>query len=146
MIRRDDVVIEIRTGFEPFAVTILIACLLWSGLSLTALSKVSGATAKAMPAWTIYVFFAGMFACVIVTITGVIMEKFFARLYGFYAEAAGLVALCLLCAVFAYWVGFIVGSTGANFILFMCAICLACVWRTVLIVLGLRRAKKVVLP
>lgn len=142
MIRKDDAVIEIRTGFEPFAITILTACLMWSGLTLAALSNVSGVTAKAMPAWTIYVFFAGMLVCAGVTITGAVMEKFFARLYGFYVEIAGLFALFFLCGVYACWVGYVVGSNGANFILFMVAICTASVWRTALIALGLRQAKK----
>lgn len=144
VIRKDDVVIEIRTGFEPFAITMLTACLLWSGLTLAALGNVSGATARALPWWAIYLFFAGMLACAVVTITGVVMEKFFTRLYGFYAEVAGLFALFWLCAVYACWVFIVVGTNGASFILFMAAISIAAVWRTALIVLGLRRAKKLV--
>lgn len=144
VIRRDDVVVEIRTGFEPFAMTILAACLLWSAITLTALGKVSGATSRAMPDWAVYLFFAGLLTCATVTVTGVVMEKFFSKLYGFYAELAGLTALFFLCAVYAYWVSYIVGSSGANFILFMGAISVASVWRSANIVLGLRRAKKLV--
>lgn len=96
-----------------------------------------------MPSWAIYVFFAGMLICSAVTITGVVMEKFLSRIYGFYVEAAGLVALFFLCAVYAYWVFTIVAAAGANFILFMTAVSIASVWRTTLITLGLRRAKKV---
>lgn len=144
MIRKDDQIIEIRTGFEPFAVTILLACLLWSGLTLSALGKVSGATARAMPTAAIYLFFAGMLACTVVTIAGVVMEKFFAKLYGFYVEAGGLFGLFFLCVVYAGWVLLIAGSNGASFILFMAAISTGSVWRVSLIVLGLRRARKVV--
>lgn len=142
VIRKDDVVIEIRTGFEPFAMTMLTACLLWSCLTLAALGKVSGATARTLPGWAIYLFFAGMLACAVVTIVGVVMEKFFSKFYGFYAEVAGLSALFMLCAVYACWVYIVVGTNGANFILFMVAISAAAVWRSVLILLGLRRAKK----
>jgi len=142
VIRKDDAVIEIRTGWEPFAVTILIACLLWSGLTLAALNQVSGATARAMPSWAIYLFFAGMLTCVIVTIGGVVLEKFFARIYGFYVEAAGLVALFFLCAVYASWVFLVLKATGASFILFMAAVSIASAWRITLITLGLRRAKR----
>jgi hypothetical protein len=146
VIRKDDIVIEIRTGFEPFAMAMLLACLLWSGLTLSALGNVSGTTVRAMPSWAIYLFFTGMFAGAAVTIIGVVMEKFFTKLYGFYAEIAGLVALFSLCVTFAYWVGFVVGSAGANFIIFMAAISIASAWRSLLIVLGLRQAKKVVSP
>jgi hypothetical protein len=143
VIRKDDVVIEIRTGWEPFAITILTACLLWSGITLAALSEVSGATARAMPTWAIYLFFAGMLTCSIVTVTGVVMEKFLTRLDGFYVEAAGLFALSSLCVVYAFWVLIAVGGTGASFILFMVAVAIASVWRISLIALGLRRAKRV---
>lgn len=142
MIRKDDVVIEIRTGWEPFAVCMLTACLLWSCLTLAALNQVSGATARAMPSWAVYLFFAGMLACVTVTITGVVLEKFFSKLYGFYVEASGLLALIFLCAVYASWVFVVLGATGASFILMMIAISVASVWRNTLIMLGLRRAKR----
>lgn len=146
MIRKDDVVVEIRTGFEPFAITILVACLLWSGLTLTALGKVSGATARAMPSLAIYLFFAGLLACAAVTISGVVMEKFLAKLYGFYVEIAGLLGLFFFCVVYASWVWLIAGAAGASFLLFMSAISAAAAWRTGVIVLGLRRAKKLVSP
>lgn len=144
VIRKDDVVIEIRTGFEPFAVTILLACLMWSGLTLSALGRVSGATARVMPSWAIYLFFAGMLTCTVVAIAGVVMEKFLGRLYGFYVETAGLFGLFFLCVVYASWVWLVAGSNGASFILFMSAIAIASVWRTALIALGLRRAKRLV--
>jgi len=141
VIRKDDKVIEIRTGFEPFAMTIMTACLLWSGVTLSALGKVSGTTARTLPGWAIYLFFAGLLACAVVTVSGVVMEKFFSKLYGFYAEFAGLVALFCLSMVYACWVWYVVGSNGAGFIIFMVAVAVASAWRSVLIVLGLRLAK-----
>lgn len=144
VIRKDNQIIEIRTGFEPYAICILSTCLVWSGLTLSAFSRVTGATSKALPWWAIYFFFAAMLAGAAVTIVGVVLEKFYQRLYGFYVEAAGTGGLFFLCLIYAFWVWVVIGTSGAGFILFMFGIAVASAWRVTLIALGLRRAKKVV--
>lgn len=142
VVRKDDVVIEIRTGFEPFAITILGTCLAWSALTLAALGRATGATTNALPWWAVYFFFGAMLTGASVTIIGVILEKFYQRLYGFYVEAAGLGELFFLCLVYAWWVAVVVGAPGSGFILFMAGVAIASAWRVTLVILGLRKTKR----
>lgn len=142
VIREGQEPVQIRSGFEPFAVTLITACLLWSGTSLAALSKIASTTTRSLPAWSVYVFFTAMVLGTATMLTGVVLERVKASLLGVYVERAGLTGLMGLCLTYSVWVWTATGVRGLGFVYLMGAVWVGAAWRNILIWRDLRTLKR----
>lgn len=137
VIRKDHPPLEVRNGFEPFQITLLIGLLMWGGTMLAALAVVQGATAAAFPKWAVYLFFGAMTAGTATTLLGVLLEvtrKNRARsvanyLLGWYIERAGLTALIGLSLGYSVWVLSVVDVRGLPFAYLMFPVWCGGAWR-----------------
>lgn len=142
MIRDGQPPVQVRSGFEPFAVTLISALLLWSTTTLLALSEVSGTTAQAFPKWAVYVFFGGMVIGALTFLSGIALERLRATTLGVHIERAGLTGLLGLALTYSVWVWMVSGVRGLSFIYLMAAVWTGASWRNLLITIDLRRAKR----
>ncbi len=134
---------EVRSGVEPFQLTLLTICLAWGVLTLAALPQVSGATARSLPTWAVYLFFATLASGSITALVGVAYEWFKASLVGVYIERAGLTALMGLGLGYSAWVVSAVGLARAAFaLLFLAIIWVGSAVRILLITLDLAGVKR----
>lgn len=113
---------EVRSGVEPYQLTLLTICLVWGVLTLVALPQVSGATARTLPTWAVYLFFATLAGGSVTALIGIAYEWFKASLIGVYIERAGLTALMGLGLGYSAWVVSAVGLARAVFALLFLAI------------------------
>ena len=114
--------VEVRTGFQSFQVSLLVALLLWGGTMLAALATVQGATAASFPQWAVYLFFGAMTGGTLTTFVGLALERFRASLLGVLVERAGLTALIGLTLSYSVWVLSVVEAKGLPFAYLMFAV------------------------
>jgi hypothetical protein len=134
--------VTLKSGFEPFQICFLVAFALWGTTAMLALNKVSSETVKPLPQWGIYLFFAGLTGGSALAIAGVVYERRFAMLRGFYVERAGLIALTGLSAGYIVWAAAAFGWQSAGIVYILGAIFSGSLWRIVRITRDLRAVMK----
>lgn len=120
---------SVRTGDEPFEVCLTTFFLAWGSMSLLALNRVSGSSARIIPAWGIYLFFAALVVGCAVTLFGVGEVRFRQDLFGLEIERAGLTLLGGLCIAYSLWTLAAAGSRAASFVLIVGGVWTASGWR-----------------
>lgn len=139
MIRDGHEPIEVHSGSEPFQVAILIACSLWGIVGLATLATVSTVTSRTIPTAGVYVFYAGLSVCSLVTLTGVIYEAWLKKVLGFYVERAGLFSLAGLCGAYSTWALAASGVRAISVVFLLLAIGVASSVRIWRITVGLKK-------
>jgi hypothetical protein len=138
VIRRGQEPVEVRSGAEPFQLTLLTICLAWGVITLSALPQIAGATARSLPTWSVYLFSAALAAGSALALVGVAFEWFKKSLIGVYIERAGLTALAGLALGYSVWVVSALGFTRSAFaVLFLAIIWIGSGLRILLITLDL---------
>jgi hypothetical protein len=119
--------IVIRSGRHPHEVLILCACILWGVSGLVAYSRVATTSVRSMPVVAGYVFYAALVVFASVAVVGV----FLPGLVGPRIEMSGLFALAGVAASYGVTVIGTAGWRGLSFALFMAALTVANLLRSV---------------
>jgi hypothetical protein len=119
----------IRSGREPFEVSILLVCLLYGVAGLAFYNRVSSTSIRLYPAPGGFIFLAALAVGAVVALYG-LFGRHWQTAQGVRTERAGLVMLTGMSVAFAAWTPFAVGARGVNILLFLgVAVAVPCVWR-----------------
>jgi hypothetical protein len=132
----------VRTGDQPFEVCLTALLMTWGAVSLLALAKVSGSSARIIPAWGIYLFFGCLTAGCALALFGVAMVRFRQNLRGLEIERAGLTLLGGLCFAYSLWTLAAAGPRALSFVLVVGGVWTAAVWRVWEITVDLKEIDK----
>lgn len=114
--------VTLKTGAEPYEIGILLVCLIWGVAALAGLGKVSTNSTRELPTWGTYLFFATLAAGSALTLAGVVTERVFLKLAGFYLERAGQYALVGLSLAYTVWTLAAFAVRATSFALFLAVI------------------------
>lgn len=119
----------IRSGREPFEVSMLIVSLIYGVSGLAFYDKIAATSVRLYPAPGGIIFLAAMAFGALVTLVG-LFGPHRRDPRGVYVEAAGLVMLTGLCLSYAAWTPFSTGVRGTGLMLYLgIAIAFPGMWR-----------------
>lgn len=121
--------VVIRSGREPFEVSMMFVCLAYGLAALAFYDKIAATSIRLYPAFGGVVFLALLAVGAAVTLFG-LFGPGWRTVHGVHVERAGLVMLTGLCASYAVWAPFAVGFRGTGLLLFLgIAVAMPGVWR-----------------
>lgn len=143
MIRREGKPpVTLKSGGEPYEIGMLLACFLWGVAVLTGFNQRPPSSTRDLPMWGVYLFFALLTCGSALALAGVVAERVFARLEGFYVERAAQCALVGLSMGYSVWSLSVLGRAAVGFVLLLAVIWGAGSWRIWRITRDLRPTKE----
>lgn len=143
MIRREGKPpVMLKSGAEPYEIGMLLACLLWGAAVMTGLNQRPPSSTRDLPLWGVYLFFALLAAGSALALAGVVAERVFAKLVGFYVERAAQCALVGLSVCYSVWSLSVLGRAAVGFVLLLAVIWGAGAWRIWRITTDLKKTKE----
>lgn len=110
--------VVIRSGREPFEVSLMSVCLAYGLVALIFYNKMAATSLRLYPAPGGMIFLGLLAIGAAVTLYG-LFGPGWRTVHGVHIERAGLVMLTGLCASYAVWTPFSVGARGTGLLLFL---------------------------